>query len=263
MNYANIYNRIIEYRKSNILTQGYYEVHHIIPRSLGGNNSSNNLVRLTAKEHYTCHLLLTKMYSKNTPAYFSMLKAFNMMSTCSSSFNSDRNCSKGAMYSYLRESFSYAMKESQKGIKNSQFGKVWIIHPATLETKKIKSNSKLPKGWILGRSIQKKTNGKPRSLCFKLFAINKKKMILRTNKMKTSIKKLNNTFSKPVVKQRFVNKLTKDNLKTYLDWYKIYKEYGFDKFVKITGYDKSKPNLVKIFKKHVPDFVPQRGKARA
>lgn len=39
----------------------YVENHHIIPRSLGGINSSDNLVFLTAKEHYICHLLLTKI----------------------------------------------------------------------------------------------------------------------------------------------------------------------------------------------------------
>ena len=39
----------------------YYERHHIIPRSLCGDNSKSNLVLLTAKEHFVCHLLLTKM----------------------------------------------------------------------------------------------------------------------------------------------------------------------------------------------------------
>ena len=40
---------------------GYVETHHIIPRSLGGNNSKSNLVYLTAREHFICHLLLIKM----------------------------------------------------------------------------------------------------------------------------------------------------------------------------------------------------------
>lgn len=37
------------------------EVHHITPRSLGGTNEKINLIRLTYREHYLCHLLLTKM----------------------------------------------------------------------------------------------------------------------------------------------------------------------------------------------------------
>lgn len=36
----------------------YYEVHHIVPKSLGGNNKKANLVLLTAKEHFRCHYLL-------------------------------------------------------------------------------------------------------------------------------------------------------------------------------------------------------------
>lgn len=39
----------------------YSEKHHIIPRSLGGDNSTENIVKLTAREHFICHLLLTKM----------------------------------------------------------------------------------------------------------------------------------------------------------------------------------------------------------
>lgn len=44
-------------------TAGYIEKHHIIPRSLGGDNSKDNIVALTAREHFVCHLLLTKMTS--------------------------------------------------------------------------------------------------------------------------------------------------------------------------------------------------------
>lgn len=39
----------------------YREKHHIIPKSMGGDNSPQNLVELTAREHFICHLLLPKM----------------------------------------------------------------------------------------------------------------------------------------------------------------------------------------------------------
>lgn len=44
-------------------TNGYSELHHILPKSfnLGGETDQLNLVRLTAREHYICHLLLPKM----------------------------------------------------------------------------------------------------------------------------------------------------------------------------------------------------------
>ena len=38
----------------------YYEVHHIIPRALGGTDADDNLVLLTYKEHLLCHWLLYK-----------------------------------------------------------------------------------------------------------------------------------------------------------------------------------------------------------
>ena len=38
-----------------------YHKHHIIPRSLGGVDSQDNLVLLSPREHYVCHLLLVKM----------------------------------------------------------------------------------------------------------------------------------------------------------------------------------------------------------
>ena len=40
----------------------YYELHHIIPKCLGGTNSADNLVLLTAREHYIAHLLLYAHY---------------------------------------------------------------------------------------------------------------------------------------------------------------------------------------------------------
>lgn len=39
----------------------YSETHHIIPRSLGGINEEANLVVLTGREHFICHLLLVQM----------------------------------------------------------------------------------------------------------------------------------------------------------------------------------------------------------
>jgi hypothetical protein len=43
-----------------------YETHHIVPRSLGGNDSSDNLVKLTLKEHWVCHRLLVKFLTDTT-----------------------------------------------------------------------------------------------------------------------------------------------------------------------------------------------------
>lgn len=58
--YTKWYYEIIE-RSKNRIIDGYHERHHIIPKSLGGTNRKDNLVSLTAKEHFICHLLLVKM----------------------------------------------------------------------------------------------------------------------------------------------------------------------------------------------------------
>lgn len=44
---------------------GYVEGHHIVPRSfkLGGEWNVGNIAFLTAREHFICHWLLTKMFS--------------------------------------------------------------------------------------------------------------------------------------------------------------------------------------------------------
>lgn len=38
----------------------YLETHHILPRSLGGKDTKENLVNLTAREHFLAHLLYEK-----------------------------------------------------------------------------------------------------------------------------------------------------------------------------------------------------------
>lgn len=61
MNYEKIHNKIISYRISNPVPKGVYsERHHIKLKSLGGTDDKSNLVRLTGREHFIVHLLLTK-----------------------------------------------------------------------------------------------------------------------------------------------------------------------------------------------------------
>ena len=78
MNYQNIYDAIIE-KFRNAVPHGYYEVHHTIPRCLGGGNEKENLVNLPARYHFVAHLCLAKIYKdkadgKLTIAAFLMSK---------------------------------------------------------------------------------------------------------------------------------------------------------------------------------------------
>ena len=61
MNYQKVYNQIIE-RAQRRQLKGYNEKHHIIPKCIGGTNNKDNIVKLTAREHFLCHLLLVEIY---------------------------------------------------------------------------------------------------------------------------------------------------------------------------------------------------------
>lgn len=58
--YTNCYFRIIEKAQKRELNE-ITEIHHIIPKSLGGTSDKDNLVKLTPREHFVCHHLLLKM----------------------------------------------------------------------------------------------------------------------------------------------------------------------------------------------------------
>jgi hypothetical protein len=79
MNYQKIYDSIISKAKSENRTKNkitYYEAHHIIPECIGGEGKEfqwkthPNIVLLTAREHFLCHLLLCEIYPKNTKIHY-------------------------------------------------------------------------------------------------------------------------------------------------------------------------------------------------
>lgn len=64
MDYNRIYTGlIIKARFTNNLPEEYYEEHHIIPRYMNGENSEDNLVLLTYKQHILAHKLLYLIYN--------------------------------------------------------------------------------------------------------------------------------------------------------------------------------------------------------
>lgn len=74
--YSRWYNQIVK-NAQNRVTEGYTEQHHIQPRSLGGADDADNLVKLTAREHFVCHWLLVKMTTGED--HYKMLNALRMM----------------------------------------------------------------------------------------------------------------------------------------------------------------------------------------
>lgn len=78
MTYSAVYCALITKRLNNPITKNdcYCETHHIIPKSEGGLDEPDNLVNLTAREHYIAHLLLAKIYKdwKMTSAITMMMR---------------------------------------------------------------------------------------------------------------------------------------------------------------------------------------------
>jgi hypothetical protein len=97
MNYQRIYNKIIANAKlRNSAKSGslIVETHHIIPRHCGGNNLKENKVNLTLREHFVCHVLLTKIY-KETEFHAGMCRAVVAMS--------ERGAVSSKLYQSIRE----------------------------------------------------------------------------------------------------------------------------------------------------------------
>ena len=64
MDYSRIYHAFIADRhsKQQAARLGYFERHHIIPRSLGGSDDDENLIDLTPEDHFFAHLLLARIH---------------------------------------------------------------------------------------------------------------------------------------------------------------------------------------------------------
>lgn len=70
MNYKKIYEQLCQRSQTRDWkrTTHFYEKHHIVPKSLGGNNHKSNIAILTPREHALAHLLLIKFLTGNEKA---------------------------------------------------------------------------------------------------------------------------------------------------------------------------------------------------
>jgi len=114
--YKQWHDNIIARGKNRILT-GYKEKHHIIPKSLGGNNSKDNLVELTAREHFMVHMLLCKFTTGQ--AKMKMSYAFHAMCTFK---NAERyNKVNSRLVEKIRSNFKFTKEHKQK-LSKAQIG---------------------------------------------------------------------------------------------------------------------------------------------
>lgn len=115
MNYQRIYSEFIDDRRlkeSELKESGaYFERHHVIPRSLGGDDSDDNLVALTPEDHFFAHVLLAKIHGGK------MMRALFAMS------NLNNGCqrpdfSKRMQYGYIRRIVAREYSEKYSGLNS-------------------------------------------------------------------------------------------------------------------------------------------------
>lgn len=109
MNYQRIYRDFIADRKQRE-PAGYSEKHHILPRCLGGTNDPENLIRLTAGDHFFAHLLLAKIHGGK------LWYALNAMVRCQGigERKKDRSFQRRARHYYEQIKIEFASEHSTR-----------------------------------------------------------------------------------------------------------------------------------------------------
>ena len=117
--YTRWYYNIIQRAQAREIS-GYTERHHIIPKSLGGSNDKVNLVDLTAREHFVCHWLLTKMVSGHFR--YKMWNAFSAMLYWHNHLQ-QRETVTPRKYEIIKDQISKAKSAKFAGENNPMYGK--------------------------------------------------------------------------------------------------------------------------------------------
>lgn len=167
MTYSAVYCALITKRLNNPITKDdcYCETHHIIPKSEGGLDEPDNLVNLTAREHYIAHLLLARIYDDQK-----MWCAMNRLIHGNEFRKYNRVSSR--MYQTLKENFRNSLlghhnglgkkrtKESKERIRQAKLGNKNPMYgkKQSEETKRKRSQALMGHhGYWTGKRMTKET----------------------------------------------------------------------------------------------------------
>ena len=139
--YTKIYYQIIDRAFNRDKIEGYTERHHIIPKCVGGTDEPSNLIRLTAREHFVCHLLLPKMHTSNK------LKFALVMLTVSNQHHTNRYVPNSRIYEIVKKINVEASSVRSKGKAKHNVGKKKYYNPKTGEEKLLFDQIE---GWLPG-----------------------------------------------------------------------------------------------------------------
>lgn len=115
MDYLKHYRNLIETRQKLNRTRKdgiYYEKHHIIPKCLGGSNKIENLILLTAKEHFIAHLLLHKIRPHSKKLAYSLW--------CLCTMSNGYKIKSARLFEYLRKNVLGDMNPSKNPINRKK-----------------------------------------------------------------------------------------------------------------------------------------------
>ena len=118
MNYKRQYDLLISSRKDRVKSPSvYYEKHHILMKCKGGTDDEDNLVFLTAKEHFLAHRLLWQIYRDYQSAY-----AFTLMAMKTENQKRKNICAREyAVIKEARREASSELHSQRKGALNHRF----------------------------------------------------------------------------------------------------------------------------------------------
>lgn len=115
MDYQYIYNQIVERAKYRKLI-GYKEKHHIVPKCIGGNNDKENIVELTAKEHFICHRLLCKIH----PNHNGLSSALWLLINAASVYQ-NRYIPSAKIYQQIKIEYAKNQSKNKLGVKREKW----------------------------------------------------------------------------------------------------------------------------------------------
>lgn len=146
------YNELIEFAKSCSRTKSddtYYELHHIIPRHMGGTDDNDNIVLLTLAEHVEAHYLLA-LENKDNEHYSSNLSAAYLIFNCKKYKTNNKRLEVIENWLASKEAQEYTLKIKQEFIKhlkenNPNKGKVYVIKRVLVEKDELEDY--IAQGW--------------------------------------------------------------------------------------------------------------------
>lgn len=270
MNYEGVYQRLIDKARARGLARSSgYDIHHIIPKSMGGTNEKDNLIKVTPKEHYIAHVLLYKIHGTDKTMF-----AINRMANSAGKYR----C--GAMLSYVKNKHRKLVSENSIKnysdmmpvrrvsdgvavlVKQSEYKENRDLYVGLNKGKKnlsaVKKTTSIYKHSVTGECIQLEPTD-PRVISGEYVGINKGNdaLILKASLAGAAAVKALPWFKKPLI--------DKDAIKFALDVYDWFvvnydpsriKATGFAKCYRQLGLTCSKKYLNRLFDRYKDGFNP-------